>query len=184
VQPVDETTVVQPRDTLPYEQPIAEQSALASIRPWRIMVPAAVVLIAVFGIVFLLTRSTGQTPPSNLGTNQPGLVADPNSQPVQPMGPPTGEGEHSIQSQTSASPTPRNANANLNSTELPPAAVTGEFGANENSNSSGRNRNANQRESPTPKASPTVGKEQAPPPPKPSPTVKSLPKSTVTPADK
>jgi serine/threonine protein kinase len=175
-EPDDEVTVVQPRhEPLSYEQPMMEQSALAKVNPWRIMVPAAVVLIAVFGIVFLLTRGTGQTPSPNVNLNQPGLAADPNGQPVQPIGTPTGEGERNIQSQPSATPTPRNANLNPVQ-EVTPSSITGNFGANDNSNT--RNRNANQRESPAPKASPKPEEET---PPKPSPTVRSIPKSTPSP---
>jgi serine/threonine protein kinase len=177
--PDDEVTVVQPRhEPLSYDEPMMEQSALARVNPWRIMVPAAVVLIAVFGIVFLLTRGTGQTPSPNVNLNQPGLVADPNGQPVQPTGTPTGEGERSIQSQPSATPTPRNANLNPVQ-EVTPSSITGNFGANDNSNT--RNRNANQRESPVPKASPKPEEETPPPPPKPTPTVRSIPKSTPSP---
>jgi serine/threonine protein kinase len=174
----DEVTLVQPRpEPLLSEQPMMEQSALAKVNPWRIMVPAAIVLVAVFGVVFLLTRGTGQTPSPNANLNQPGLVADPNGQPVQPIGTPTGEGERSIQSQPSATPTPRNANLNPVQ-EVTPSSITGNFGANDNSNS--RNRNANQRDSPAPKASPKP-EEVTPPPPKPSPTVRSIPKSTPSP---
>ena len=181
----DEVTVVQPRHEpslsepriLSSEGPMVAPSTLASLNPWRIMLPAAIVLVAVFGVVFLLTRGTGQTQSPNANITQPGLVADPNGQPVQSIGTPTGEGESNIQSQPSSMPTPRNANANVKPTEqVPSTGVTGNFGANENSNS-GSNRNANLRESPAPKASPKPA-EEAPPPPKPSPTVRLIPKST------
>src|SRR5437667_12586241 len=67
VRPTDEVTVVrpgpvvQPRPASPaYVHPITEPAAMADINPWRVMIPAAIVLVAVFGIVFLLTRGTSQ----------------------------------------------------------------------------------------------------------------------------
>jgi len=182
--PADEVTFVRPRQqVVPIAQPEIQPPALASMNPWRIMVPAAIVLVAVFGVVFLLTRGSGQTSQANANSNlnaaQPGmLLPDPNSQPVQPVGTPTGEGERNIAAQPSVTPTPRNANANSTPAEQVPGTVMGNFGSNENSNSN-RNRNSNQREAPTPKASP---KDELPPPPKPSATVKAVPKSTPTPS--
>lgn len=193
----DEVTVVKPRDEVtevrsdglpPYLQPAQPrqpgppggnqgqaESALANFSPWRVMIPAAIVLVAVFGLVFILTRGTGQTT-SNQGNTQgpaqPGLSADPNSQPVTPTGPPTGETERGIQA-ASASPSPR-PSATL---ETVGTAVE-DLGTN--SNSSGRgNKNANQRESPTPKATPA--EDDPPPPPKPSPSAKAAPKPAATP---
>src|SRR5207237_952292 len=102
VQPrtVDEITVVQPRRVDPtYQQPLLEGAPLPGVNPWRIMIPAAIVLVAVFGVVFLLTRGSGQTSGTsvnantNSNSNQSVLTPDPNSQPVQPMGTPTGVGE-------------------------------------------------------------------------------------------
>jgi serine/threonine-protein kinase len=179
-QPVDEVTVVQPRhDSAPlaYDSaPLAQTPTAAppSVNPWRILVPAAIALVAVFGVVFLLTRGSGQTPSPNANvTTQPGLVPDPNSQPVQPTGPATGESERNIQSQPSQSPTPRSANVNAN-VEQVPATVNGNFGSN-------TNRNSNQRESPTPRPSPKE-EDSPPPPPKATPTVgRVVPKATPSP---
>lgn len=183
----DEVTVVRPREPLlvprsrqeiPLSTPVREPGIRAvNFSPWRIMVPAAIVLVAVFGIVFLLTRSSGQTPPANQTPGQNNLAADPNSQPVQPSGTPTGEGEGNIQSVTVASPgVSPNANANTNrGSQVPSASVVGDFGAN-------GNRNTGQpRESPAPKASPAVEKDAPPPPPKASPTVKTVVKPETAP---
>src|SRR6267142_4680083 len=177
----DEVTVVRPREPLtvprsrqeiPLSSPVQEPGS-REVSPWRIMVPAAIVLVAVFGIVFLLTRSSGQTPPANQTPGQTNLSADPNSQPVQPSGTPTGESERNIQSVTVASP---NANANTNrGTQVPSASVSGDFGANGNRNTS------QPRESPAPKASPPVAKDAPPPPPKVSPTVKTVVKPETAP---
>src|SRR3989440_5987137 len=113
-RPEDEATVVRAHDAAPFEHAAAE-APLASVRPWRIMVPAAVVLVAVFAVVFFLTRGSGQTPGANANVTQPGLLPNPNSQPVQSMGTPTGENERNIQPQPLLSPTPRLASANTNS---------------------------------------------------------------------
>lgn len=180
-QPTDEVTVVHPRresvplgyDSAPLVQPPAA-APLAGANPWRILVPAAIALVAVFGVVFLLTRGSGQTQSPNANVTQPGLVPDPNSQPVQPTGPATGESERNIQSQPSLSPTPRSANVNANAgEEVPATTVNGNFGSNSN-------RNTNQRESPTPKPSPKE-EDEPPPLPKATPTVRVAPKPTPSP---
>jgi len=171
-QPLEEVTVVSRRESAPLAQP--PTAAPAGVNPWRILVPAAIALVAVFGVVFLLTRGSGQTQSPNANVTQPGLVPDPNSQPVQPVGTPTGEGERNIQSQPSLTPTPRNANVNANFGEqIPSTTVNGNLGSNSN-------RNTNQRESPTPKPSPKE-EDEPPPPPKATPTVRVVPKSTPSP---
>ncbi|MDX6383186.1 MAG: eukaryotic-like serine/threonine-protein kinase [Blastocatellia bacterium] len=189
----DEETVVQPRDQVnvgrrPEQYFPAEQAdnsaAPASFNPWRILAPAAIVLVAVFGVVFLMTRGTSQTPtnqnPSQTG--QSGLVADPNSQPVQATGTPTGAGERGIQPSSSATPLGRNSNANANATQaVVPGTASGDFGSNDNSNSSAQaNKNTNQREGGPPKPSPTIDKD-TPPPPRPSPSVRNQAKPAITP---
>ncbi|HMG72871.1 MAG TPA: protein kinase [Pyrinomonadaceae bacterium] len=188
VRPRDEVTVVRTRAEPPYVQQAADQAPLSNFNPWRIMAPAGIALVVVFGVIFLLTRGTSQTPTNQSpgqAQGQTGLVADPNGQPVQASGTPTGEGERGIQPTSSVSPSNRNANANA-SQAVVPGTSTGEFGSNDNANSSAPgnkngNKNANQRESPTPKPSPSVDKTEPPPPPKPSPSVKNTPKSAVTP---
>ncbi len=174
----DEATVVRPRpESAPIRsEPVAEQPA--SVNPWRIMIPAAIALVAVFGLVYWLTRGSTPVPASNANVSQSGVVPDPNSQPVQAVGTPTGESERTIQSQPSTTPTPRVVDANANVGEkIPPAVVNGNFGSNDNSNSASRNRNSNQRESPTPKPKPTIDDE--PPPPKATPSVKVVTKTTA-----
>ena len=181
----DEVTVVRPREPLvvprsrqeiPLSSPAREPGS-PEVNPWRIIVPAAIALVAVFGIVFLLTRSSGQTPPANQTPGQTNLSADPNSQPVQPSGTPTGESERNIQPVTVASPgTSPNANANTNrGSQVPSTSANGDFGANGNRNTS------QPRESPAPKASPLVEKDVPPPPPKASPTARTVVKPAVTP---
>jgi serine/threonine-protein kinase len=189
IDDADEETVVRPRDEVtvlrrPLEESFpavqsANQPSLANLNPWRIMAPAAIVLVAVFGVVFLMTRGTSQTPTNQNGqTNQPGLTADPNGQPVQPAGTPTGVGERGIQASSSATPLGRNSNANA-SPAVVPGTASGDFGSNDNSNKSG-SKNANQPEAAPPKPLPTVDKDE-PPPPRPSPSVRNPPKPAITP---
>jgi serine/threonine-protein kinase len=191
VDDLDEVTVVRPRDEVTvlrapegrpsYVQP-AEQTSPANFNPWRIMAPAAIVLVAVFGVVFLLTRGTSQTPTNQTpgqSTNQSGLAPDPNGQPARATGTPTGESERSIQPSSTATPASRSANA---SQSVVPGTSTGDFGANDNANTSGAGRkNANAREATTPKPSPSPEKAEQPPPPKPLPTLRPSPNSAATP---
>jgi serine/threonine-protein kinase len=176
----DEETLVRPR---PQPAPVrseefvsvlSESSAPAADRfnPWRIMVPAAIALVAVFAIVFFLTRgSADQT------QGQP-LTADPNSTPVQPTGTPTGQTETDIRPVAVATPTPASTRPVETATQVP-ATVSGNFGSNDNSNSGRGNRNSNQAARPTPDAS----EPPPPPPPKPSPTARTVQKETPGGAD-
>jgi eukaryotic-like serine/threonine-protein kinase len=185
----DEVTLVRRREIEPPVRPMpesaplqsADTAALAGVRPWRILAPAAIVLVAVFALVFFLTRGSGQNQSANANVNAPGLLADPNSQPVQSTGSPTGESERNIQAQPISSATPQgvisngnsNSSANANTREQStPATVIGNFGSNSN-------RNANQDEAPTPR--PTPRKVDEAPTPKATPTVKSVPKPTASP---
>ena len=179
---LDEETVARPRNEVAaggvFTREIADDAPLANFNPWRIMAPAAIVLVAVFGVVFLLTRGTSQTPTNQTGgqaAGQNGLAADPNGQPVQATGTPTGEGERGVQPVSSATPLGRNANAN--SQTVVPGTSNGDFGSNDNSSSS-NSKNANRRESPTPKPSPSAGRAEPPPPPRPVPSLKPTPRST------
>jgi serine/threonine protein kinase len=182
---LDEETVVRPRDegallrppagTRVFTRQIEDQAPIENFNPWRIMAPAAIVLVAVFGVVFLLTRGTSQTPMNQTpgqSAGQNGLAADPNGQPVQATGTPTGEGERGIQPVSSVTPLGHNANANANASQaVVPGTSTGDFGANDNSSAPG-NKNANRRESPTPRPSPAAEKADLPPTPKPLPSLK------------
>lgn len=172
VRPREEEAVAHSRQEIPLSSPAQEQGIrTVNFSPWRVMVPAAIVLVVVFGVVFLLTRSSGQTPPANQLPGQPGLAADPNSQPVQSTGTPTGASEQNIQPVTVASP---GSSPKASATQVPSSSVIGDFGANENRNTS------QPRESPAPKSSPPIEKDPPPPPPKASPTVKTVVKPAPT----
>jgi len=101
----DETTVVHPRE----RSYVADEPELfetpppaASFNPWRIMIPAAVLLIALLGVFFAYQRNSGSTPAND--NSQP-LTADPNASPVQPGASPTGAGESNI-TPVAGTPTP------------------------------------------------------------------------------
>src|SRR2546422_910511 len=87
IQPRQETTLIRSRQEIPL--PAQQVGVPATVSPWRVMIPAAIVMVLVFGAVFLLTRGTGQTPSDQTnGQQQTGLTADPNSQPVEAVSPP------------------------------------------------------------------------------------------------
>jgi serine/threonine-protein kinase len=191
---VDEETVVRPREQINgvgsrQEIPIAaaresERTALQNLNPWRVVVIGVIAMAVVFGAVFLLTRGSGQTSTqTNEQVTGTGLAADPNSQPVQPMPPPTGESERGIQSQPGASPLAtvspevKNTDSNSGQTVLP-TNTSGNFGTEPSPTAT---RMATPRESPSPKPSPSVREEEETPPPRPSPTIKTVMKQTPTP---
>jgi serine/threonine protein kinase len=180
---LDEETVVRPRETPQYAPPAAAPETTASFSPWRIIFPSAIVLVVVFGIVFLLTRSAGQPQPKST-QGQTELAADPNSQPVQPGSPPNGASEHGIQPLGVASPAVGNLNANANQGSQLPPDLLGNFGANANANDNTSvrgNKNSNQpRESPTPKPLPSASVKTETPPPKPAPSA-AVSKPSATP---
>jgi len=92
----DETTVVRPRygrtatgesELPPPVAPLPEPS----FNPWRIAVPAIALLAIVFAVFFAFRGRAGTE-----GADQPPLQADPNSQPVQAVTPPTGQSERNL----------------------------------------------------------------------------------------
>jgi eukaryotic-like serine/threonine-protein kinase len=161
IDDADEATVIRPRYEPPVSRPMDEAPAVARFNPWRVMIPAAIALVAVFALVFFFTRGAGQGDQSTLPLN-----ADPNSQPVTEFPTPTGQGESDVRSVTVPSPTPA-AQATPAATPVPAATVTGDFGG-----TGGKNPAA----SPTPRR--VEETEPPPPPPKPSPSVGSVPKAT------
>jgi serine/threonine protein kinase len=186
----DEATLVRPREVEPAEF-VPTAAAVApeevTVRPWRILAPAAIVLVLVFAVVFFLTRGSGQNQANvNANANVPGLAVDPNSQPVQATGPATGETERNIQPQPIMSATPlvviTEANTNLNRSanansrpESTPGPVVG--------SSSNTNRNANLGDAPTPRPTPRKTDDIAPPP-KSTPSTRPVPKPTASPFER
>jgi serine/threonine-protein kinase len=101
----DEATIVHARA----QSYVAEEPELfetpppvASFNPWRIMIPAAVLLLVLLGAFFAFQRNSDS---SDTNANLQPLVADPNASPVVPGATPTGAGENNIVPATGA-PTP------------------------------------------------------------------------------
>ena len=93
----DEETIVRKRYTTPMTPPPpaqVEPPPVSSFNPWKILVPSAIGLLLIFGVIFAFTRNS-QEPADPL---QPGsaLAADPNSSPVEAASPATGQSEAGI----------------------------------------------------------------------------------------
>ncbi|MEP6717877.1 MAG: protein kinase [bacterium] len=169
----DEETLVRKRLTTPMPRPSLppEPSPIASFTPWKILIPSTIGLLVIFAAIYVFTRRS----PTPTTEAQPasGLSADPNSQPVEPAQPPTGQAESGI---PTGGPTNQNANANRaaspSPTESPADAVGFDPNVNDNANA-----NSNVRKNP-PLPSPTQTVEEAPPPPTPKP---ATPKPTLPP---
>ena len=140
----DEATVVRPREEAAVavqEEPEIFSDVVpppsASFNPWRIMIPALVGLVGIFGVVFALTRTSSSQPTTN--ANSAPLAVDPASQPVKPAQTPTGAGEQDIKPNAAPSPT---AEMNAN---IPPSTLPAEPTPNRNENGKGSavNQNAN-----------------------------------------
>ena len=93
----DEETLVRRRLTTPMAPPlppIEQPPPASSFNPWKILVPSVIGLVVLFGVIFLFTRNS---PPETQATPSASpLVADPNSQPVEPASPPSGDSEAGI----------------------------------------------------------------------------------------
>jgi serine/threonine-protein kinase len=188
----DEITLVRPRvepaprptRRAPVTVPIAAPApppSKSAFNPFKILIPSAAAVLIVFAVIYAFTRESAT--PTNINSNlQPSLVADPNSQPVQPSQPPTGKGEEGIPSGGAITSTANvNVNANVNTAaspnpieELPPPPETN---ANANANS---NRKAPALPEPTKTSTP----ENVPAPPPPgskSPEVKPSPSPVASP---
>lgn len=168
----DEETLVRRRYTRPMAKPVAvevpleEPLPIASFNPWKILIPSAVGLLLLFGVVWAFTRNSQAPAEAAPGA---GLTADPNSQPVEAATPPTGQAEVGIPSGGST-----NENAN-NVAPSPSPTVSPELvgGVSDNQNS---NTNKNPV-IPTPTQKPT----EEPPPPVPTPTKAPVAKPTLPP---
>ena len=170
----DEITVVRARQIpvsarrAPVTVPIQPPAAESTFNPVRILVPAVIALLVVFAVIFAFTRNSST--PTETNANQPGLAADPNSQPVQATSPPTGHAESNIP--VGGNTNSANKNVNASPTVTPLEGVNPSPESNANSNTSNSN-----REAPLPPPTRTVSPIEIPlpsPPPN-SPAPKSSP---------
>ena len=178
----DEVTVVRRREdvttgprrapvTVPIDvTPVPPPQAPSSFNPLKVLIPAVVALVVVFAAIWAMTRNTPATD-ANVNQQSGALVADPNSQPVQPSQSPTGKGEEGIPSGGKITP-PANVNASpVASPEvsIDPLEDLSPAPANENANAN-ENKNTNSNKA-TPLPEPTRSVvPEAPPPPAPSAT--------------
>ena len=180
----DEETLVGRRVTRPMEPiPAPAASSFASgmsgemtpppntsFNPWKILIPSAIGLLVIFGVIYVFTRNSQPTNATTPGS----LVADPNSSPVEPAQPPTGESEAGI---PAGGTTSQAANDNTN-TSAEASGSPGDIGGvnpdvNDNENSNTRNN--------LPLPAPTRSVDVEPPQPSPAATKAPLPKPSVAP---
>ncbi len=184
----DEQTLVRPRTPAyvpPEQTPLRQPQpppATSGFKPLQIVIPAVAGLIVLFVVIWAFTRTSQPTVNSNQQGQVPGLTADPNSQAVKPVAPPTGQSEQGIPLGGVAGPAPTaNANSNTNANTAPsptPLDETNENSANDNKSVNGNSNRA--VELPSPKHSP-VSTPQSTNPLLPSPTVPpASPKPTST----
>ncbi|HEV2799440.1 MAG TPA: protein kinase [Pyrinomonadaceae bacterium] len=200
---VDEATVVQARQHAYVEDEpelFEMPPPAAAFNPWRIMIPAAVLLIALLGVFFAYQRNSNSTPAND--NSQP-LTADPNASPVQPGASPTGAAENNIvpvnstptpaasggsgQTSTGGDGTPVNPNPTPQAT--PSATPTPDEEGN--SNTPQEDEEDEPTPTPTPRRNPTPPPARTPtptpdadpPPPKATPPALSAPNSDPPPGD-
>lgn len=146
----DEVTVVRHRlDTTPGTggHALPALPAATGVNPWKILIPSLAGLLVVFAVVYVFTRGSQQ--PTNTNQTEPTLVADPNSQAVEPSPPPTGSAEQGIpaggvtSSQVVDANANSNANANANANANVEASPTPEENVNAEVNTNTANENAN-----------------------------------------
>jgi serine/threonine-protein kinase len=196
----DEVTVVRPREqysapeqypsgprrppvTVPVHSPQGHVQAAGGFKPWKILVPSAVVLLVVFAVIYALTKDSSTTGAPNVNQPTNTLSADPNSQPVQPAQPPTGKAEQGLPSGGATNPSANvNAFPNANADEIQTPIADLSPAANTNANANGNtnsNSNANSKAPPLPEPTRSVTK---PNPPGPSPSATKPPAPTPSPA--
>lgn len=167
----DEQTLVRPRPSVvvptPQQVQRLPEAPIARFNPLKIVIPSLVGLLVIFGVIYAFTQ--GNNTNSNTPTD-PTLVADPNSQPVQPAGSPTGRDEAGLP--VGGGTSNQNVNANANVSPSPADSVDNPLNINDNSQPQGNvNDNVN-REAPPPLPSPSrQTNTNSSEPPKPNPTL-------------
>jgi serine/threonine protein kinase len=193
---MDEETLVRRRVTRPMTPPVTTPKApqvvvplpdqpaapISSFNPWKVLVPAMVGLLLVFGMIYAFTRNSTSAP-APTGSS---LTPDPNSSPVESIKPPTGNAEAGIPAGGNASQTAV-SNENANTSPSPQETFTPSDNGNTNTNANDNsNENSNTKKAPAvPLPSPTRPIEVQPVP-LPSATKAPLPKPspvTNTPPD-
>lgn len=188
----DEETLVRPRITRPIAPPIPPPEPLsfatpppsqmlppnAGFNPWKVLIPSAIGLLVIFGVIYAFTRNSQPTNATTPGTT---LTADPNSSPVEPAKPPTGESEAGIpaggNTNTAANP---NINANTSPSPEPSESPSDLGGVNLNANDNANENSNTKKPSNLPLPSPTRSVDvELPPQPSPSATKTPVPRPTL-----
>jgi eukaryotic-like serine/threonine-protein kinase len=187
----DEETLVRRRITRQIEPPVPPvvpsvvtplpmPPQNTSFNPWKVLVPSMIGLLVIFGVIYAFTRNSQPTNATAPGST---LAADPNSQPVEPATPPSGESEAGIPAGGTTNQTV-NSNSNANTAATPssvenPANIGG---VNLNANDNANENSNNNKGSVLPLPSPTHQADEPPPQPSPTATKPPLPKPSVPPA--
>jgi serine/threonine-protein kinase len=185
----DEETLVRRRITQPMEpisplpeppsfvtqqaSPIPPPAAAPGFNPWKVLIPSAIGLLVIFGVIYALTRNSQSTNATTPGS----LASDPNSSPVEPAKPPTGASEAGIPVGGTTSHPANTNTASPEPSESPVDIGVVNLNANDNAND-----NSNKKPSNPPLPSPTRSVEVVQPQPSPAAT-KPLPKPTGSPPD-
>ena len=170
----DEVTVVRQRlETNPGTgaSGVPALPAATGINPWKILIPSLAGLIVIFAVVYSFTR---ESQPTNTNQVEPALVADPNSQAVEPSPPATGSGEQGIpaggvtNNQVVNANANANANANVEASPTPDENVNAEINANTGNENANANSNRPATNPPLPSPSRAVNTNDNPPAPPPA----------------
>jgi serine/threonine-protein kinase len=185
---LDESTVVRasagqtPTAEHEYFADVIEPPPAASFNPWKVIVPAAVLVVALLGVFYAVTRNSS---PAVDNSNAP-LSVDPNASPAQTASPPTGAAESGVVPASTTAPSP-GASVNVpaggdtagafpqvpapSSDPNATPAVVEEAGANRNANKrQGEKDDEEEGTDPTPPPTPKPTQQRSSPTPAPSPS--------------
>ncbi len=188
----DEETMVQVRienrsvaNVAPRTAEVYAASPASNLNLWKILIPSLAALLLVFAVVYVFTRGSE---PANNNQSQPGLVADPNSQTVEPSPPATGKTEAGIPSGGTTANQVTNANENTNANANAEATISPTVTVNSNPNSNVADENLNQNTNKPPSAnvslpSPSNRVNTNEQPPIPLPDNKPAPQPSANPPD-
>lgn len=166
VDDISEETVVRPRPVQPVSPTVRTQPPVpvsATLNPWRIIIPSIAGLLVIFAVIYAFTRNSKN---ENTNQSQPTLVADPNSQPVEPTTPATGKNEEGIPSGVVTHSMSPSVNANVGPSPSPSEQLNSNIDTEETTND---NKNSG-HPAPTvamPSPSLQVNTNEQPPPPAP-----------------
>jgi serine/threonine protein kinase len=170
--PPEDVPHVVPSAVIPLQSEMPPPSS--TFNPWKVLIPSMIGLLVIFGVIYALSRNPQPTGVSPAGST---LAADPNSSPVEPATPPTGQAEAGLPAGGTTNQS-ANANENKNASLVPgetPSDV-GEEDVNANDNANENSNTSKPANLPLPSPSKTVDDE----PPQASPTATKPPEPKPT----